>query len=237
MMNKILSLPMLLMLVLNTSCNKYKIEGTTSDSGLDGKTLYIKYMASDKNWHAIDSCEVIHGEFSMNGNADSIVMGALFMENAAIMPLVVESGNIKIEINDRNTKVKGTALNDRLYDFLDKQKKIEAKLNELYHKENQMILNGENPDMARDMVNREGQELNDEMSKLVIDFITNNFENPLGVGVFMMAVSNMTYPIETPEITQIMDKAPESFKNNFIVKDFMTAARENTRRMQYGGGR
>ena len=95
-----------------------------------------------------------------------------------------------------------------------------------------MILNGENPDEAHEMVNREGQKLSDDMSKLVVSFITDNFDNVLARGVFLLIASNMPYPVITPEIKQIMDKAPTSFKDNALVKEFMTAAEENMKHIR-----
>ena len=51
--------------VLFASCSKkYKIEGTSSVSLLDGKMLFIKVPAGD-HWENIDSAEVIHGLFKM----------------------------------------------------------------------------------------------------------------------------------------------------------------------------
>lgn len=228
-MNKYLLLSLVLLLL--TSCNKYKIEGSASDAGLDGRMLYVKVLNADKVWHSIDSCEVIHGEFSMKGEADSTMMATLFMDNMAILPLVVEKGTMKVTMSGTETKVDGTPLNEALYDFLHKQSELENKVQELFHKESQMILNGENPDEAHEMVNREGKKLSDEMSKLVVDFITGNFDNVLSVGVFALIASNMPYPVVTPEIQQIMEKAPTSFKEHFLVKEFMSVAQENMERM------
>ncbi len=134
---------------------------------------------------------------------------------------------LKIKVNGTETKVCGTPLNDSLYDFLEKHRNIESKINELYHKESQMIINGENPDVAHDMVERKEIQLSKDMSNLIVTFITNNFENVLSQGVFSIMVSNMPYPVITPEIKEIIDKAPVSFKDYFIVREYMEAAEQN----------
>ena len=219
------------MLLVLTSCNKYKIEGSASDAGLDGRMLYVKVLDADREWKSIDSCEVIHGEFFMKGTADSAMMTTLFMDEIPVLPMVIEKGTIDIKISDSETKVSGTPLNDALYYCLDKQRALETKVSDLLHRESQMILNGENPDEAHDMVNREGQKLSEEMNKLVVDFITGNFDNVLSEGVFVLIAGNMPYPVVTPEIRQIMDKAPSSFKDSPIVKEFMAAAEENMKQM------
>ena len=66
-------------------------------SSLDGRMLFIKTL-EDGKWVKIDSAEVIHGLFTMKGVVDSIMMATLYMDNEAIMPLVIEKGNIKITI-------------------------------------------------------------------------------------------------------------------------------------------
>lgn len=40
----------------------------------------------------------------------------------------------------------------------------------------------------------------------------------------------MPYPLITPEITRIMDKAPDSFKEYPLIKEYMSAAHENMNR-------
>ncbi len=56
-------LPLMLLLVLFASCSrKYKVEGVSSVTSLDGKMLYLKTLR-DGQWIAIDSAEVVHGLF------------------------------------------------------------------------------------------------------------------------------------------------------------------------------
>ena len=54
-------LPLMLLLVLFASCSrKYKVEGVSSVTSLDGKMLYLKTLR-DGQWITIDSAEVVHG--------------------------------------------------------------------------------------------------------------------------------------------------------------------------------
>lgn len=77
-------LPFLLLLVLFTSCNrKYKIEGSSSVTSLDGKMLFLKTLR-DGQWVNVDSAEVIHGHFKMKGRADSVMMVTLYMDHEAL---------------------------------------------------------------------------------------------------------------------------------------------------------
>lgn len=230
-MNKLLLLATLVLSL--TACNKYKVEGTSSVSSLDGKMLFIKVW--DKGQMTdIDSCEIIHGKFAMCGEVDSVVMATLYMDDRPMMPLVIEKGNIKIAIDDLKQTVSGTVLNDKLTGFIDQQKSISSRAEDLSHKESQMIMDGKNPEEIQRMVHSEGEKLSDEMNKLVKDFIMGNYDNVLSTGVFMILCSNMPYPVMTPQMEEILDKAPDSFKNHPFIKEFVEAAEENMRRMKYG---
>ena len=67
-------LPLMLLLVLFASCSrKYKVEGVSSVTSLDGKMLYLKTLR-DGQWITIDSAEVVHGLFSTSGPSDSVMI-------------------------------------------------------------------------------------------------------------------------------------------------------------------
>ena len=222
-------LPLLLLLVFFSSCSrKYKIEGSSSITSLDGKMLFLKTL-QDGEWVAIDSAEVIHGLFKMNGKADSVMMVTLYMDNEGIMPLVLESGKVVVSITNAQLTAKGTPLNDKLYDFIDKRNGMEVKMEELERKEARMVLDGANLEDVREQLKKEGEALVKETNDYVKQFITDNFENVLGPSVFMMVCSSLPYPIMTPLVEDIMRTAPQSFKEAPLVKDFLTKARENMR--------
>ena len=210
-------LPFLLLLVLFTSCNrKYKIEGSSSVTSLDGKMLFLKTLR-DGQWVNVDSAEVIHGHFKMKGRADSVMMVTLYMDQEGIMPLVLEDGKIVVSISNTQLIAKGTSLNDKLYEFIE----------ELERKEARMVLDGANLDDVHGQLAKEGEALVKEMNDYVRQFIVDNFENVLGPSVFMMMCSTLPYPVMTPQIEDIMRTAPLSFKENTLVKDFLTKAKEN----------
>ena len=88
-------LPLLLLLFAFSSCSrKYKIEGSSSVTSLDGKMLYLKIFDDDK-LVTVDSAEVVHGLFSMKGKIDSVMVVTLYMGNEGLMPLVLEDGKVK----------------------------------------------------------------------------------------------------------------------------------------------
>lgn len=139
------------------------------------------------------------------------------------------AGRRQIVVSISNTQLiaKGTPLNDKLYEFIDKRNSLEVKIEELERKEARMVLDGANLDDVHGQLAKEGETLVKEMNDYVRQFIVDNFENVLGPSVFMMMCSTLPYPVMTPQIEDIMRTAPLSFKENTLVKDFLTKAKEN----------
>ncbi len=225
-------LPLLLLLMVFASCSrKYKIEGSSSVTSLDGKMLFLKTLQNGE-WVAIDSAEIIHGLFKMNGPADSVVMVTIYMDGEGIMPLVLEKGKIEVSISNSQLLAKGTPLNDKLYEFIDKRNTMEIKIEELERKEARMVLDGANLEDVHAQLAKEGETLINDMNAYVKQFIIDNFENVLGPSVFMMMCSAMPYPVMTPQIEDIMRTAPQVFKESPLVKDFLSKAKENMQLIQ-----
>ncbi len=220
-------LPLLLLLVVFASCSrKYKIEGSSSVTSLDGKMLFLKTLQNGE-WVAIDSAEVIHGLFKMDGPADSVVMVTIYMDSEGIMPLVLEKGKIEVSISNSQLLAKGTPLNDKLYEFIDRRNNMEIKIEELERKEARMVLDGANLEDVHAQLTKEGETLVKDMNDYVKQFIIDNYENVLGPSVFMMMCSSLPYPVMTPQIEDIMRTAPQVFKESPLVKDFLSKAKEN----------
>lgn len=214
------------------SCaNSYNVQGSSSVSSLDGSKLYLKAV-KDNELKNIDSCDVIHGQFQFSGTLDTIRMASLFMDDESIMPIVLEEGEITINIDNANQQVSGTPLNNKLYEFLSKHNQLDNQMSELAHKQSRMLLDGIDEDQINEELSKEAAAIAKEEDRLVTTFIIDNFDNVLGPGVFMMITSRFKYPILTPQIEDIMSKATPKFKNNPYVKDYYQTATENEARMQ-----
>ena len=152
-------LPLLLLLMFLASCTrKYKVEGSSSVTSLDGKMLYLKTL-KDGQWVTVDSAEVIHGLFSMRGRVDSVIMATLYMNDEGIMPLVLEDGKIEVSISNTQLTAKGTALNNLLYEFIEKRNALELQIEELDRKEARMVLDGVNLEEVHKELEQEGEAL------------------------------------------------------------------------------
>lgn len=219
------------LLTLTSCASEYKIEGSSSVSRLDGKMLFIKVPEGDR-MVKVDSAEVIHGIFKMEGVLDSAFIASLYMDEVNIMPFVVEQGKISITLDNARIVVSGTPLNDRLYDFVGKKTSLDDRAYELERKESRMIMDGKTPDEIHHVIMVEREKLAAEMSSLTKRFIQDNYDNVLGPGVFIMICSNFDYPVITPMIEEIINDAPDSFKNNPMVKEYIAVARANMERLK-----
>ena len=154
------------------------------------------------------------------------------MDHESIMPFVIEKGKISISIDNARIVVTGTPLNDRLYDFVGKKTSLDDRAYELERQESRMIMDGKAPDEIQREITREREKLAAEMNALAKEFIQKNYDNVLGPGVFIMLCSNFPYPVMTPLIEEIIEEAPDRFKNNSLVKDYVTVARSNMEKLK-----
>lgn len=229
-MNKIL-LAVAASAVLSSCAGSYNVQGTSNVSSLDGSKLYLKAI-KDNELKDIDSCEVLHGTFQFEGTLDTVRMVNLFMDDASLMPLVLEKGEIRVRINNTEQTVGGTPMNDLLYDFLGKHRQLDNQLTELAHQQSRMMLDGIDEVTINQYLNAQVAKIAKEEDQLVTTFISDNFDNVLGPGIFMLITSRYSYPVLTPQIEHIMSNATAKFKNDPYVKDYYQTATENERRMQ-----
>lgn len=227
------------LLALTSCANSYDITGTSNVSTLDGRMLYLKVL-QDAEFKSVDSCDVVHGQFHFNGTLDSVRMANIFMDDEPVLPLVLESGAITVKLGDTQQVVSGSPLNDKLFGFFKKYQQLQNQQRELVHKHDQAIMNGSDMNVVTRQLTAEANRLAEQEDKLVTTFVTDNFDNVLGAGVFFLVTMGNQYPMLTPWIEDIMSKATDHFKNDSYVKDYYQKAQENeqimngTRDMQPG---
>lgn len=217
----------LITLMALTSCaNTYEITGTSNVSTLDGRMLYLQILKNNE-FQKIDSCDVVHGQFHFQGSLDTVRMANVFMDDEPVLPLVLESGTITMKLDDTQLVVSGTPLNDKLFGFFKKYQQLQNQQRELVHKHDQAIMNGSDMQMVTSKLNEEAVQLSAQEDKLVTTFVTENFDNVLGPGVFFLVTMGNQYPMLSPWIEDIMSKATDHFKNDSYVKDYYEKAQEN----------
>ena len=217
----------ILTLAALTSCaHSYNIQGSSDVQMFDGHMLYLK-VYSNNDLKNVDSCDVVHGQFHFSGNVDSARMATLCIDNEGIMPVVIETGDITVRIDNTRQRVGGTPLNDKLATFLEEYGQLQGQMADLPHKESQAIMEGEDENVTRERLNNEYDEIVANTDKLVSTFIEENFDNVLGPGVFFMMTASYPYPTLMPWIEALMTKASDNFKNDAYVKDYYAKAKQN----------
>ncbi len=209
------------------SCaSSYHINGSSNISTLDGRMLYLKVLDGDE-FKSIDSCDVVHGQFAFHGTYDSVYMANIFMEKEQLMPIVVESGNIKVRVDNAKMEADGSPLNEKLFAFLQQYNQIAGAQADLVHKHDQAIMNGRDMMVVLRELQMEDIRLSMQEDSLVTGFVVENFDNVLGPGVFFLTTIGYDYPLLTPWVEDIMSRATPYFKNNPYVRDYYEKAVEN----------
>ncbi len=214
------------------SCSEqYLVSGTSNVEGLEGRMLYLRVF-KDSDMCAIDSSKVVHGKFKFRGIMDSVMMASVFLENSSVMPVVLEGGDVSINIDENMQSATGTPLNDSLSNFIKKKSQIDARMAELPTKQLRMIMDGIDEDQIREELAEQARELEIENDKLITRFIRANYNNVLGPGVFMIMTNSFPYPIMNPQIEEIISQAPPYFKNNPYVKEYIRVAESNMEKLR-----
>lgn len=217
----------LISFVVLTSCaNSYNIEGSSNVPTLDGRMLFLKAFSGD-DFKNIDSCDILHGQFHFSGTLDSTRIVTLFMDDESLMPVVLEDGEIQINIDNTQQKVSGTPLNDKLFKFIEKYNQLENEVGELGHLQSQAIMDGSDLNVVNARLAEKADKIAEMEDKLITSFIVENFDNVLGPGVFFMITAGHRYPELSPWIEDIMSKATDNFKNDPYVKDYYRKAQQN----------
>ena len=212
--------------LLLVSCSQqYSVDGMSSQSILDGRMAYLRTLEDDDTHRTLDSCEVLHGQFHMSGPLDSVMCVRLFMGDDNFIPIVLEQGNVKVSIRNASVKIEGTPLNDRLYVFLTSRDSLAMLRAELPKKESEMYLEGYDQDQVLDVLVADEMQLNKALDKLETAFITDNFDNVLGITWFLhlckQAQRRYGFPTTTPQIDEIYSRSPDSFRRNREISDYM----------------
>lgn len=214
-------------IVALASCaSSYNIQGSSSISTLDGRMLYLKVLNGDE-FKNVDSCDVVHGEFQFHGSYDSVYMANIFMENEQLIPIVVEGGDINVKVGNAQLEVTGSPLNEKLFGFLKEYNQIIGEQADLVHRHDQAIMNGSDMNAVLRELQLEDVRLSVKEDSLLTHFVTENFDNVLGPGVFFLTTIGYDFPILTPWVEDIMSKATPYFKSNAYVNDYYKKAIEN----------
>lgn len=96
-----------------THPSSYTINGTVSDTTLNGNKVYLTDMASR---NVLDSAVIANGKFTFTGKADTALICQI-QSRPYRMELVLENGDIAVEMGETDKRL-GTPLNDSFALFM-----------------------------------------------------------------------------------------------------------------------
>lgn len=225
-------------LLLFTSCaEQYNIAGNSSVPCLDGRVMYLRVAPEDLGQPtsgvqtatvSIDSCKVVHGRFSFAGDVDSARMALLYSGSQCVMPVVIENGNLSVQVDNVGQRVSGGPLNDKLYKFFQKKNRLDNEMWELQQRTIRMIRDGESPEHIQKKLGDKATRLAQRAEDLETKFVMDNYNNVLGPGFFMLLCRQYPTPVMTSQIERIAQHAPEQFLNHPFVCNYLRMARART---------
>lgn len=192
---------------LISSCtSKYKVEGTTSTGLQAGSTIYLKSYNNDK-WSVVDSARIVHGSFHMSGNINKNLpkVVTLFIDNIPLTPVILEKGDIIIDLSSTYLTIKGTPLNDKLHSFYEKNLSFEQEMK------------------STSSVNFDVQDnsiITDKHQQLIREFIINNSNNVLSPTALTIYKKQYPQLMECEDIARIFNQ--KSDKANSTLDDYQT---------------
>lgn len=194
----------LLTIALFISCApaKYKIDGKTQDSKLNGQTVFIKERIN-REWISIDSVKIENGQFTFNGECDSARVTYLYIElpsgEKIRQPFVFENGDISVEMDSANFTFSGTTQNDLLQSYQNEKVAFYKKAEAFYNSANDSNQTAEQKaDFAKKI-----DGFNKEEIAIDLKFSINNVNTIVGTHVFMSSYYAMTIEEKESVIKQM----------------------------------
>ena len=90
-----------------------------------------------------------------------------------------------------------------------------------------MILDGKDPAEVHREIEKQRNQVATQIDSLAKTFIQTNYDNVLGPEIFIILCYGMPYPVLTPVMQDIINEAPASFKENPMIKEFISIAKSN----------
>ena len=218
---------LLLLLGLSACSSQYNIDGNSSLACLDGKKLYLRVpqtKGASANRVSIDSCVVVHGRFSFGGRVDSIALAEVYVDNDLLMPVVLEGGQLLLQVDNYAQTITGGPLNDRLSEFMSQRARFDNELWELDRTANRMLYNGKDMMQVMNMFASRQQVLLEKIEHLENKFILDNINNVLGEDYFLKLTEQLPFPVMTKQFLTIIEQAPASFRRHPLIHRYLLAA-------------
>ncbi len=222
-------LRILLCLPLLVSCAEgYNITGKSTVSALDGKTLSLQRLSEDGKAETLDTCRVVHGSFAFQPQGEADCFAFVYTNTGFRIPIVVESGSIRVQVDNMGQRVEGGELNKRLYKHLQSQRRLYWEWDELQGECMQLMREGKSLEDVQKKMGKKLQKVSDKIEKAETRFIIDNADNVLGSGYFvMLCQQKYQLPVVTEQVREIVKHASPAFLADPEVSFWLRAAQLN----------
>jgi hypothetical protein len=212
----------IIFILFTTACsNQYSISGDLSQGAIYGKKLYLSVVDGEERRVYMDSCDVVHGQFVFSGPVDSVVLGHIDIDGYAMMPVVIEQGEMNISVGHLGNNITGGALNQRLNKYFERLNSIQREWEVLHQNRIRLMMTGGFTLQEMERITHLEDSLNVQTEKIQTNFVIENFDNVLGPGIFMMICNQYPMPIITPQLHFILEQAPDGFFRHPRISTFL----------------
>lgn len=193
-----------------TACqqNGYKIVGSVEGIN-DGDTVFLS-----KDLETGIPCDTVvikNGKFEITGQADSVLLGIVFLKNnpSCNVMAFLEQGTINITLNSDNLKntVSGTKANDGLQEMNLMTIELSKQINELISTINDANVTEETKNEAIAKI----EELKEQADKKSYDITLKNIDNELGFFLVQRFFNDPAADVE--KCTELFNALPEKYRN------------------------
>lgn len=171
-------------LLYSCTGSKYKIEGKTESTTLNGQTIFLKERIN-REWISIDSTKIENGTFKFEGTCDSARVAYLYVElpsgEKLRQPFIFENGNINVMVDSLGYVFSGTVQNELLQSYQDEKTNFYKKAEAIYNQSNDSnATTAQKAELTKKLT-----ELAKEEVSIDLKFCSENVNSIAGTHVFM----------------------------------------------------
>ena len=188
-----------------THPSSYTINGTVSDTSLNGNKVYLTDMASR---NVLDSALIADGKFTFTGKADTALICRI-QSRPYRMELVLENGDIAVEMGE-TTKCSGTPLNESFALFVSD---MDSLRNVMIAKQQEMMQKGLSEEELREAwQDFQTNTVMPEFNRVMSENFDRNKDNAVGAWVIA------DWGLEPVQFDSVLNLAGEPLKSNPLIK-------------------
>lgn len=188
-----------------THPSSYTINGTVSDTTLNGNKVYLTDMASR---NVLDSAVIANGKFTFTGKADTALICQI-QSRPHRMELVLENGDIAVEMGETD-KRSGTPLNDSFALFMSDMDSLQ---NTIIAKQQEIMQKGLSEEELREAwQDFQTNTIMPEFNRVMSENFDRNKDNAVGA----WAIAN--WNLEPAQFDSVLNLAGETLKANPLIK-------------------